>query len=436
MLKVVLNTELKSTELRLPNGPWDSAKPEKGPFQFPDEKVDVQHVSTDQDLIQGGHTQNNLINAILLAYNHHRGLVLRPDDILMTLGMAVSNCVNAHAEEMREMFVDHQGQEDLVVFLSSPPGQWDWDLILELINEMLEKKVKQGFPLKPDFSTTTVSDITAFNLVNMSTFKSYFRYGGMMCCGIPYVRMMGSQADWSKLSGQYLELKAVFVKHHVQYLDYWFDAMDVIMSNLMGTRALAKNGEVATSSLYEDFWSRIVTYVPYGSGGQKYLSGWSQILFPGSHFPYRNLNLLNPNSIAPVCGRDSFAISIGRDRPPTPEPEYPPGTPVVQGCYAWQDAIASWAQITRTNKTVPQGVCTCPFELNDHGEVFGMNFTSGFIGVRECDEEISTVIGFYATGSRKEKADVTAEAEKHYKDGSWPKHIPDMKEVDKRLKRT
>jgi hypothetical protein len=431
MLKIVLNTELKSTEIT--GGHWNDKKAETGPFKFPEEKFDAKHVSTNQDLLQGGKTENNLINAILTAYNHHRGLVLRPEDILMTLGMAVSNCVNDHAEEMRGIFVDHEGKENLVVTLASPPGHWDWDLIMELINQMLEKKIKQGFPLKPEFSTTTVQDITAFNLVNMSTFKEFFGYGFMMCCGIPYVRMMGTQEDWGKLSGQYLKLKAVFQKHHVQYLDYWFDAMDVVMGNIIGTRMLSEDGETVAPKFYEDFWSRIVTYVPYGSGGQKYLSGWSQILFPGSRFLYKDMNLLKPRSLPPVCGGNR-SIAIGNsDRPRTPEPEYPPGTTVVNGYYAWQDAMSDWAQITRTNDTVPKGVCTCPFELNDHGDVFDMNFSSGFIGVKEEDGEIAAVVGFYATGNRKDKADITAEAEKHYKDGTWT--VPDMTEANERLGR-
>jgi hypothetical protein len=59
-------------------------------------------------------TNNNFINAFLDAYNYHKTLVIRPDDIKLQLLMIISTCVNNNPEKFRIYFVDHTDKKELI----------------------------------------------------------------------------------------------------------------------------------------------------------------------------------------------------------------------------------------------------------------------------------------------------------------------------------
>lgn len=58
---------------------------------------------------------NGLVHTCLEAYNRHRHLVLRPDDIWIAIVTQFSFYVNKHSEELRSFFVAHEGKKELVV---------------------------------------------------------------------------------------------------------------------------------------------------------------------------------------------------------------------------------------------------------------------------------------------------------------------------------
>jgi hypothetical protein len=63
-------------------------------------------------IINSGHA---LFEAYLAAYNAHEDLVLSPDDIWLMITIYYSRYVTDHAEQMRHLFVEHEGKKELVV---------------------------------------------------------------------------------------------------------------------------------------------------------------------------------------------------------------------------------------------------------------------------------------------------------------------------------
>lgn len=63
-------------------------------------------------ILSGGHA---LFKAYLAAYNAHEDLVLSPDDIWLMITIYYSHYVVKNAEQMRHLFVDHEGKKELVV---------------------------------------------------------------------------------------------------------------------------------------------------------------------------------------------------------------------------------------------------------------------------------------------------------------------------------
>jgi hypothetical protein len=56
-----------------------------------------------------------IFSAFLYAYNSHEDIVLSPDDIWLMICIYFSKYVNENAEQLRSLFVDHDGQKKLTV---------------------------------------------------------------------------------------------------------------------------------------------------------------------------------------------------------------------------------------------------------------------------------------------------------------------------------
>ena len=56
------------------------------------------------------------MNTVIGAYSQHRALVIRPDDVWLTILSQFNFFVNANAELLRANFVAHEGQRELVIW--------------------------------------------------------------------------------------------------------------------------------------------------------------------------------------------------------------------------------------------------------------------------------------------------------------------------------
>lgn len=353
--------------------------------------------STDRKVSLNGRSKHHLLNAILHAYNNHVGLRLTPDDILQCFSSVVVQCINDNSEKYRDVFVNHQGKKKLVVVTETPPGVFDWGSLLGLMSAEIDKNVKTSLGLESEFSNTTDVTRSVSHMMKMAAFKSYFSYGFMLCCGIRKVQLTGTLDDWLKLREKVVKCLGIFVnrgdmvnwgRHFVSVLNMLIETYQCTAgtgeknTGIMGTlKNLVSRKSGTASSAVADFWSRIVTYVPYGSGGQSYISGWSQVLFPGTKynkFPEK-LNVLDSSS-----------------KPPT------------GGGYEWQDKMAKWAQMY---DTASSGLSKVEAELNDHGLVYDFCCTVGHLGWNVDGEFAYSELGYVVHAVPKDKPTVTNEAE-------------------------
>ena len=65
-----------------------------------------------RDIIPKG---NGFVATAIEAYNNHRNLIIRPDDVWLAIMTQFSFFVNANSEELRNMFVAHEGKRELEV---------------------------------------------------------------------------------------------------------------------------------------------------------------------------------------------------------------------------------------------------------------------------------------------------------------------------------
>ncbi|KAG5653871.1 hypothetical protein H0H81_009693 [Sphagnurus paluster] len=120
--------------------------------------------------------KNGFVLGMVLAYNGHHNLVIRPDDVWIAILSQLNFYINAHAEELRHKFVDHAGKKNLTVVSSSP--------------------TVAGF----DFADLTVQMAAeALNDLVLTPIPRYFNYVLMAGCGIPFITIEGTQADWQSI---------------------------------------------------------------------------------------------------------------------------------------------------------------------------------------------------------------------------------------------
>ena len=332
-------------------------------------------VSSDQPIETDVDTGNYFLDGLVAAYNSHEGLRLTPDDILQCVSLAVSQCVCDHAEELREVFVNHEGKKKLVIKASTPPGQFDWSMLTGMMSKKIDENIKTSLGLEPKFSTTTRVTRTAGDLTKMTTFKEYFSYGMMLSCGIRSVDLAGTLEDWQQLRAQIANAAETFASKNLMV--NWFKHVITIVDRMIATYEC----DLITPEL-EEFWSRIVNRVRYGSGGQSWVSGWSRVLVPGSNY----------NKFPAV-------LNVLTDQP-VPKP--------TKGCYGFQDVEKAWWQLcgNPSGSTVDVNV-----ELNDHGLVYDLVNTVGHVGYSYADGYFAPVIGYYTTAAILKKPVVTDEAE-------------------------
>jgi hypothetical protein len=221
-----------------------------------------------EDKWNGPQKMNGFLSAIHHAYASHFPLVLSPDDIWLVVAQAFANHINVHAEELRSMFVSHQGQKYIEIrrdhFIKGSPNN-DWmggfsefsDMIAEHIGEKRDLFIS-------DFTTTTLITRAASEVVLMDSMQSYFSYGCRTCCGIPEITLLGSVEDWDVICGKVVKLSDLAGKD-----SSWIAPLLKVLKKFSS----AAKGEVDTK-----FWENF--YKQTGGSGGPFVSGAVNVFYP------------------------------------------------------------------------------------------------------------------------------------------------------------
>ncbi|XP_037039492.1 uncharacterized protein LOC119076691 isoform X1 [Bradysia coprophila] len=205
-------------------------------------------------------SNNGFIRTVIDCYNDHHNLVIRPDDIWTAILTQFSFYINKNAEEFRNQFVNFEGKKELVVTIGGTLRAAPYDLFVtkmtEKIDENLVDKTVKNWIL-PNFSTTTTEDMISCGIVFMATMKKYFEFTCCLMCGIPYITLEGTLADWESILSRLEKLKDY-------KLDKWYEMLKPILEEFIAAKNNKPNVE---------FWNRICNNLGGGSG-PSYISGW------------------------------------------------------------------------------------------------------------------------------------------------------------------
>ncbi|GAB1318541.1 hypothetical protein MFIFM68171_08751 [Madurella fahalii] len=139
---------------------------------------------------------DSFVRSAIQAWGEHLHLEIRPEEVWFTILTQLSYYMEAHAEDVRHLFVKHQGQETIYI------EDYTWTEVLWRFKDEIQARVQTPWLrdwIVPDFSTTTADDVMTSNILMMGLMKAYFRYEGGIVCGLPSVTLLGEKADWEKL---------------------------------------------------------------------------------------------------------------------------------------------------------------------------------------------------------------------------------------------
>ncbi|KAG5660396.1 hypothetical protein KAF25_003002 [Fusarium avenaceum] len=145
---------------------------------------------------------NGLVWAAYHAYSTHHHLTIRPEDIWFAIISQISFYINANAEELRDYFVSHEGQKELIVELLGNLGSQTYDVFAKLMADEISKNVKDPELrdwVLPSFSTTTDTDRVVGSVLFMGAMQKYFSYTCCLACGIPSVTLLGEVSDYENI---------------------------------------------------------------------------------------------------------------------------------------------------------------------------------------------------------------------------------------------
>ncbi|CAM9621767.1 unnamed protein product [Ectocarpus sp. 12 AP-2014] len=217
-------------------------------------------------------TPKGLVSTIMAAYNHHANLVLRPDDVWLTILAQFCLYVNKNAESLRDRIVNHEGKKVLKVRGFGDLFSLDYPaLILEMLGEIREniKTPELADWFKPGFTTTTDTDEVAAAATAMASLQAYFSYEMTSLCGLPSVTLMGTVQDWKLLRAKVERLLDFEVKDNPEG-----DVMEVWVGYLRKVcDGFVESAEHPDSAETLQFWDKVVSHIGGGSG-VSYITGW------------------------------------------------------------------------------------------------------------------------------------------------------------------
>ncbi|PUU76898.1 hypothetical protein B9Z19DRAFT_1028066 [Tuber borchii] len=211
---------------------------------------------------------NGLVNGIIRAFEQDLHLVLRPDDIWLSILTQFSMFVNGNSEDLRTQFVAHQGKKELVIDIR-PQSISDIDMggfaqaMTHLIQEnVVDPQLREL--IMPNFSTTTYDDKSVASIVMMGTLQSYFDYILRGGCGFPSVTLQGEKSDWEEIL-----LKVQRLSKYGPLASEWTRLLIPIIQYMIASFTQP------TSPHVKSFWLRACHAAGAdGSGSVRTLSGW------------------------------------------------------------------------------------------------------------------------------------------------------------------
>jgi hypothetical protein len=304
-------------------------------------------------------SNNGFVRGAFLAYSGHHHLHIRPEDLWFAVLTQLSFYINANAEELRSVFVSHEGSEIVKVDIAEvlnlgeeraePLGLLDADfgrlavMMSEAVNGRLNDKSMLEWVM-PKFSTTEEEDRIVASVCMMGGLQKYFTYYMFLRCGLPAVTLNGEREDYVDIKKRLERLPGLGAEP-----TQWKTLLDPVLDGIINTFDNPDHADV------KDFWNSIAHQ--NGGSGTHYLSGW----------------------LTAFCFWDSDGKAMHNN----------PTLPVnrnFDGSKAGLELDGVLYHRVPADK-IPAGFVSCPVIVNWLGTIFHTRMCAGSVGIQAWDPE-------------------------------------------------
>ncbi|KAJ7064203.1 hypothetical protein C8F01DRAFT_1367552 [Mycena amicta] len=211
--------------------------------------------------------RNGFVDTVLAAYNEQHALIVRPDDVWLSIVSQFSFFLNAkeNAQLLRANFADvAPGELEIHGEVADLRG------LSKQMGDLLQKNALDPDLrswIVPDFSTTTQCDLTVGSLLMLTTMKkasdaSRTSRSSAGECGISRVTLEGEKKDWEDVLTRLEKLRGFGLKAIA-----WSHILHPVISQFIDAFDDPSSPDNLT------FWNTVVSPKPLASGNST-LSGW------------------------------------------------------------------------------------------------------------------------------------------------------------------
>lgn len=208
-------------------------------------------------------TQKGFANVVAEAYSSHHGLVLHPHDIWYVVLSNIAAVVGANPKAYQGLYTVSDSKQMLLV---------EQDHATDINIEALIAKLREVMPVDvsvflPELSTATPAANTAMAAAVLDAAKHFYDYG-MFCCGIPFIDLHGTKAEWRSLFHA-----ATTIVEETLKLETAYSARPLV-SYMLGVQGVLIDIMGSFDEDKTEFWKDIFTKENVGSGGDLKITGW------------------------------------------------------------------------------------------------------------------------------------------------------------------
>jgi hypothetical protein len=204
-----------------------------------------------RDAITGTLRHQNYLEYLAAAWKNHRGIVVSPDLLWHIVLNETAQHIKANAEKYRDLFTKSTEKVEIRVQTGDPEL-----LPLPAIMAELEKLVPTSIALfRPEFSTSTDASRLAMMATFADAMSPFYNYS-MYMCGIPKVKVLGTEQDWNRFLFSLNSLTNI-----IPTLMTYYDRV-------------SKRVREISDETSPEFWAKMFSLKRCGSGSQVEVEGW------------------------------------------------------------------------------------------------------------------------------------------------------------------
>ncbi|KAJ3434592.1 hypothetical protein M0812_01710 [Anaeramoeba flamelloides] len=237
---------------------------------------------------------SDLVNNFILCVHHcfysHLPLVLSPDHIWLTIVQGLSIYINSNPDKFRNKFTDKKEKQEISIinprlFIGEKSSPWEEGF--GQISEVLKKKLGEELYnlLVPEYSTTTPTITTTYQITLMDLVKSYYSFKMVFGCGIPSITLEGTLEDWQLIRSKVQKFREFELGWWVDKLDFVLEqferAFEIGDPNVSFKVKVPKNLQEKDQNKNKteiNFWESFYKWNGASFGNK--VTGWVNVFFP------------------------------------------------------------------------------------------------------------------------------------------------------------